>query len=179
MKSALQRELDALGWRAIGFAGGLIALAAAAVLWGTGIEGQLDDVERDRQQDRKVIRQLVAEAQIATPAPGPPASPGIPSAEPEVPSSPELGGGDVADDEDAPGSGPSWPPPSDPPTGSPAGSPPPPPAAEPPAAPPTSSPLPAAPAPSPGPIRSTLEQAGEGLGQVLCGVTDQLLQNCP
>jgi hypothetical protein len=58
MKSALQRQLDAFGWRAIGFLGALVAVAAGAFLWGLHIEGRVDRVVIQRQHDHRIIERL-------------------------------------------------------------------------------------------------------------------------
>lgn len=58
MKTALRRELEAAGWRALGFFGALVALAGGIFLWGLHIEGRVDQVVVERQHDHRVIERL-------------------------------------------------------------------------------------------------------------------------
>lgn len=59
MKTALRREMEAAGWRALGFMLVLGALGLGTYLWGQHIEGRIDSVVTDRQHDHRVLRQLV------------------------------------------------------------------------------------------------------------------------
>lgn len=62
MKTALRREVEAAGWRALGFLLALGAVVLGTVLWGQHIEGRIDSVVTERQHDHRVLRELVHEA---------------------------------------------------------------------------------------------------------------------
>jgi hypothetical protein len=61
MRTALQRQITATVWQAVGFFGALMLVLLAAFFWGSGIEDEVGTVEDRRQKDHKVLRQLVAE----------------------------------------------------------------------------------------------------------------------
>jgi|SRR5690349_19009970 len=61
MKTALQRQLSALGWRALGFAGTTALVLVGIFLWGSHIEGRIDQVVVERHRDHIIIRRPDAE----------------------------------------------------------------------------------------------------------------------
>lgn len=58
MGTALERQLSALGWRAVGFGLGLLLLASIAALWGHRIEGRIERVDVQRHHDHRLIIRL-------------------------------------------------------------------------------------------------------------------------
>lgn len=202
MKTALQREVQAAGWRSLGVGIGFLLLLAGAYFWGQRIEGRIDTVVIQRQHDHRQLHKLaVHEAREVQGS-----SKSVPSLEVGATDAPsQANAPSVAHQLQAPvkhtpprhhsppapssgGSEPSPAPASSPSTAAPTVTqptqtlePPPPPVIETPTVPPIL-PTPAAPALIPEAIESVREAAedvGETVGQVQCGVRGALVGPCP